>query len=106
MFRNKLGLKKSDKMKKTLQIMLNKFINSCKKTTELIDKKDISKLSLIEKIQLQLHLQMCNTCHAYEKRSMFLDNAIGKLFNQKQPHDKAHLSKDRKAKILEELKKN
>jgi len=91
-------------MKKTLQIIMNKFINSCKKTTELIDKRGISKLSLIEKVQLQLHTSMCNTCHAYEHRSKFLDKAIGKLFNQKQPHDKAHLSEDRKSKILEELK--
>ena len=84
---------------------MNKFINSCKKTTELIDKRDISKLSLTEKVQLQLHTSMCKTCQAYEQRSKFLDKAIGKFFNHSTPHVKAHLSEDSKSKILGELKK-
>lgn len=92
-------------MNSTAQKIMNKLINSCKKTTELIDKKAFSKLSLLEKIKLRLHKSMCKTCNAYEDRSKFLDNAVDKLFNQKQPHDKAQLSEDRKSKILENIKK-
>ena len=105
MFRNKLGLKRSNEMKKILQKIMNKLINSCKKTTELIDKEAISKLTLTEKEQLQLHKSMCKTCNAYAHRSKFLDNAIGKLFNHSTPHNKAKLSDDSKSKILEKLKK-
>lgn len=84
---------------------MNKLVNSCKKTTELIDKRAISKLSMIEKVQLELHKTMCKTCTSYEQRSNFLDEAVNNLFNPKQPHDKAHLSVEKKSKILEELKK-
>ncbi|MCI2230040.1 hypothetical protein MC378_12750 [Polaribacter sp. MSW13] len=92
-------------MKKLTQKLLNKFINSCKKTTELIDKKTFSRLSFLEKAQLRLHKSVCKTCNAYEKRSQFLDKSLENLFNHNTSHNKAQLSEDRKAKILEELKK-
>ena len=92
-------------MNKNTQKIMNKLINSCKKTVELIDKSAVIKLSLKEKIQLQMHKSMCKTCNAYEQRSKFLDKAMGKLFNQSTPHNRAHLSDDRKSKILEAIKK-
>jgi ABC-type hemin transport system ATPase subunit len=92
-------------MKKIIQRIMNILINSCKKTAELIEKRAISKLSVTEKVQLQLHKSMCETCTSYEQRSKFLDDAVSKLFSQKTPHDKAHLSEDKKSKILEEIKK-
>lgn len=87
-----------------IQKITNTLINSCKKTVELIDKSAIVKLSLIEKIKLLLHKSMCKTCTAYEPCSKFLDTAIGELLNQNTPHDKAYLSEDKKAKILEKIK--
>jgi hypothetical protein len=92
-------------MKKRIQKIMNILINSCKKTTELIDKKAISELSLTEKAQLQLHNSMCKTCNAYEQRSKFLDKVFGKLFDQNITHNKMHLSDDKKVEILEEIKK-
>ena len=51
-----------------------------------------------------MHKSICKTCNAYEQRSKFLDSAVSKLFNQKTPHDKAHLCEKKKATILEEIK--
>ncbi|QXP65177.1 hypothetical protein [Polaribacter sp. HaHaR_3_91] len=92
-------------MKNTIPRILNKLTNSCKKTVELIDKKTFSKLSVIEKTKLKLHKSICKTCKAYEEQSKFLDQAVVKLYNQKQPHNKVQLSADRKSKILEKIKK-
>lgn len=92
-------------MKNTVQKIKNKLTNSCKVTVELIDKKKFSKLTLLDKVKLKLHKSMCKTCNAYENRSNFLDKAIDKLYNQKQPHNKAKLSEERKSKILEKIKK-
>jgi hypothetical protein len=92
-------------MKKITQKIMNILFNSCKKTVELIDKRAFVKLNIKEKILLQLHKSMCKTCTAYEHRSKFLDRAIGKIFNQNTPHNKTHLSEDRKFKIFEDIKK-
>jgi hypothetical protein len=37
-------------------------------------------LTLKEKIQLQAHKAMCNTCNAYEAQSKLIDALIGKWF--------------------------
>lgn len=92
-------------MRHTDQKIMNTLINSCKKTTELIEKRTIVRLSLLEKLQLQMHTYMCNTCNSYLKRSKFLDIALGKLFSHNTPHDKMLLSEDRKSKIVGEIKK-
>ena len=47
---------------------------SCLKTTELVEKKNFSGLSLKEKVQLSIHKRMCGACAEYEKQSKFIDN--------------------------------
>lgn len=54
---------------------------SCKKATELIEKKSLLKLSFKENLQLQLHKSMCNACTAYEKQSKIIDELFYKHFN-------------------------
>lgn len=88
-----------------MEKIMNIIVNSCKKTVELIDKRQFVKLNIIEKIQLLVHKSMCETCTAYEQRSKFLDKAVNNLLNPKQPYDKVTLSEEKKSKILEELKK-
>ncbi len=46
---------------------------SCKKATELIEKKLLVKLSFKEKMQLEMHKSMCSACTTYEKQSKKLD---------------------------------
>lgn len=52
------------------------FLLSCKKATELIDKKSIVPLSLRERIQLRLHKSICDACTAYEKQSLTIDHML------------------------------
>lgn len=49
---------------------------SCKKATELIEKKDLAGLDPIQNLQLSLHLMMCKACKDYEKQSTLLDNMV------------------------------
>ncbi len=51
---------------------------SCKKASELIDKKSLIKLSWKESLQLNMHTAMCDGCKAYEKQSLVLDNILHK----------------------------
>lgn len=88
-----------------LKVMMQSIVNSCKKTTELIDKKFITTLTLKERVQLFLHKSMCKTCTAYEQQSKFIDKAISKLFHGK-PKTDTDLSHERKQKIIEKINKS
>jgi UDP-2,3-diacylglucosamine pyrophosphatase LpxH len=56
--------------------IMHLFMLSCKKATELIEKKSVLSLSLKEKIQLYMHKSMCDACTAYEKQSEKIDELI------------------------------
>ncbi|MEO6188161.1 MAG: hypothetical protein ABIO82_00115 [Ginsengibacter sp.] len=58
--------------------IMNWMLLSCKKATELIEKKLLVKISFKEKIQLQLHKSMCSACSAYEKQSKKMDELFHK----------------------------
>ena len=49
---------------------------SCKKATELIEKKLLVDISFKEKIQLGMHKSMCEACTAYEKQSRKMDELL------------------------------
>ena len=80
---------------------------SCRKATELIEKKLLVKLSFKEDIQLQLHKSMCSACTAYEKQSKKMDE----LFHKHIINDGAKISditqnQNLKEKIINTLNKN
>lgn len=81
------------------------MVNSCKKTTELIDKKSLTTLSVKENVQLFFHKSMCKTCTSYEHQSKFIDTAVSKLF-----HGKSKINTDssleRKRKIIDKINKS
>lgn len=49
---------------------------SCKKATELIEKKSIVDLSWKENIRLHMHTSMCGGCTAYQKQSLLIDKIL------------------------------
>nr|WP_276902662.1 hypothetical protein [Pedobacter kyonggii] len=59
---------------------MNKLMNwmmlSCKKATELIEKKSLVDLSAKEKIMLKLHTSMCDGCSAYQTQSLLIDELL------------------------------
>ncbi len=49
---------------------------SCLKATELIEKKFHVKLNVKEKLQLKVHMLMCEACELYEKQSALIDQGV------------------------------
>lgn len=49
---------------------------SCLKATELFEKKLHMKISLKEKIQLNIHKSMCKACTLYDDQSIIIDNIL------------------------------
>ena len=49
---------------------------SCKKATELVEKKLLIRLSFREKVQLTMHKSLCDACTAYEKQAKLMDELL------------------------------
>lgn len=81
---------------------MNYIALSCKKATELVEKKQVSKLSFLENIQLKLHLNMCKTCKEYEEKSVFIESILEKM-QQNKPN--LELDNNIKTQILNKLEK-
>tara|TARA_R110002094_G_scaffold39641_1_gene52298 strand:- start:443 stop:646 length:204 start_codon:yes stop_codon:yes gene_type:complete len=62
-------------------------------------------LTIKEKIQLQAHKAMCQTCNAYEAQSKLIDALIGKWFAADSSKKSATLDEEKKNRIIEEIKK-
>jgi hypothetical protein len=87
---------------------MNKLMLSCRKVTELIEKKAHFQLSPLEKAQLKLHTSMCKACHNYEKQDRQINQLLEEKLRSSDTPDKVphqELSEDVKLKILEKIQK-
>ncbi|MDE3183177.1 MAG: hypothetical protein KGM16_07140 [Bacteroidota bacterium] len=90
-------------MKKIMQLIML----SCKKATELIEKKLLTKLSFREKVQLKMHKSLCDACTAYEKQSKLMDELLSKHIHNYGDNIKNEgivENEELKKKILESIK--
>ena len=49
---------------------------SCKKATEMVEKKNVVGLNFSENLKLKLHLSICKACKSYQKQSVLIDAFI------------------------------
>lgn len=72
--------------------MVKKFMHilflSCLKATELVEKRFHFELTAKEKIQLRMHVMMCDACTNFEKQSQFIEKGI------EEHHKKLHPKTD------------
>lgn len=80
---------------------------SCKKATELIEKKLLTTLSFREKVQLKMHKSLCDACTAYEKQSKLMDQLLSKHIHNDGKEIKSYEvfeNEELKKKIMEKIK--
>ena len=90
-------------MKKIMQLIML----SCKKATELIEKKLLIKLSFREKVQLKMHKSFCDACTAYEKQSKLIDKLLSKHIHEESndiKSDSVVENEELKKRILDKIK--
>ena len=84
--------------------LMHTLMLSCRKASELIDKKSVVRLSLRENIQLHLHTSMCAGCKAYQKQSKVLDDLLQKHLRSNDPDDVPQvINNDLKQEIISKL---
>lgn len=87
--------------------LMNYLMLSCKKATELIEKRTLVKLSFKEKVQLRLHKSMCDACTAYEKQSRKIDELLHKHIHADRFENKVALNNEPlKEKIINNIPNN
>lgn len=80
---------------------------SCKKATELIEKKLLAKLSFKEKVQLEMHKSFCDACTAYEKQGKLIDKLLSKHIHKEGDgikNDDVVENEELKKRILDKIK--
>jgi hypothetical protein len=82
--------------------LLKHITSTCKEASALIDKRAVTKISLIEKLRLSVHKTICAGCTCYEKQSEFLDKIAAKIQNT--PIERK-LPEEARLRIIEALKK-
>lgn len=61
---------------------MNKLFLTCKKATELIERKHLDKISCKNGLQLNFHLIICKACSAYSKHSLLIHKALERHFRK------------------------
>lgn len=61
--------------------LMGKLLLSCKKATELMEKRTYFGLKPHEHVQLFLHSQLCDACRNYEKQSKAIHQLLIKQLN-------------------------
>lgn len=56
--------------------LMNILMLSCKKASELIDKKSVTNLSMKENVMMHMHKATCDGCKAYQRQSKILDDLL------------------------------
>ena len=68
-------------MKELTEAELKKIAYNCKKATFLIEKQQIGKISLREKMELKIHLAGCSICVTFMQQSALINQMAKKLFH-------------------------
>ena len=78
--------------------------SSCDKVSELIEKQSVVALTPGQRLQLTIHLKICDACRNYQKQSVLLDTILkgNDLPNQDGASEAQH--KELKEKIKSNLK--
>ncbi|CAN5862389.1 hypothetical protein BH11BAC4_BH11BAC4_21910 [soil metagenome] len=59
-----------------------KIANNCEKATFLIEKKQFGKITLRDRLELQIHLAGCQVCRTYQKQSKLITKVSQQVFNE------------------------
>jgi len=81
---------------------MNILMISCAKATELIEKRNASGLSAMEKVKLRIHTAMCDACRRYRGQSEFIDAILENKLRQ--PVGKVEVTEEMAKSLAESIR--
>ena len=88
-------------MKEFNEAGLKKVAHNCRKATFLIEKQQIGKITLREKLELQVHLTGCSICVTFMQQSAVINQMVRKMFHP--DHTKLKLDKEFKQQLQKRI---
>lgn len=85
---------------------MNLMVLSCYKATFLIEKSYDKPLSFIDKLQLSIHLKICDKCAGYQKQSLLIERVINSNRQLISNRSNFKLSTDSKTRIQRAMEEN
>ncbi len=87
---------------------IKKIAYNCRQATYLIEKQQISSITLKEKIELKIHLMGCSICKLFQQQSMLINKMASKHFADQHKHISldTQFKEDLQQKINDRLHKN
>lgn len=79
--------------------LMNAMMLSCVKATEFMEQKELMPLSLMQKVQLRMHIAMCSGCRNYVRQTVLINKLLDRTFNSAVVADSSDLEKRIIAKI-------
>ena len=79
---------------------VKKIMYNCRRATMLIEKKQLTKLTVREKLDLKLHLAGCSVCKLFQRQSILINKQVKILFRPANQND--HVLDDAYKKELQE----
>ena len=83
--------------------MMNFLFLSCKRSTELFEKKQEIGVNYIENIKLTLHASMCKACTSYQKQSKFINDSLSHMHSGAEGNKANKGSKSLQDRIIKNL---
>jgi hypothetical protein len=60
---------------------LKKIVYNCRKATFLIEKQQIGRITLREKLELKIHLVGCSICKTFQQQSIVINQMVRNFFH-------------------------
>lgn len=90
-------------MKELNKDEIKQIAYNCRKATFLIEKKQVGKITLREKLELKIHLAGCSVCRIFEEQSKTINQMVKNIFNNQQ-HEEPGLDENFKKILNERIK--
>ncbi len=61
---------------------LKKIAYNCRKATYLIEKKQLTKITVRERLELKIHLAGCSVCKTFERQSIIINRMVKEVLGK------------------------
>lgn len=85
--------------------IISKIVLTCEQATKFVERNHEGDLRRKERIQLAMHLFICNACRAYNKESKQINSLLDRYFSPPLRQEKPKDTENLKKRILTKLKK-
>ncbi len=75
--------------------LMYKIMLTCKQATFYSSIKSLSRISIVRRIQLKMHLMMCKSCHEFDHQSQIIDQSMVDFNQNEDLQSEEGLSKEK-----------